>query len=131
MEENSHIDVKRCWIYAWKGERLSLALELDIAAGGEKMPTILGGAVDKEEGVPWKKWHVLQMLLFRYLLDIPLEETEVKVGDPLNRVEELCKRQRSVRLPVVENSVQHFQSLLLAVSLVFSNFLTSLCCSNN
>ena len=41
-------------------------------------------AVEEEPGegggVPWKKWNALQMLLlYRHPLDVPLEETEVKV----------------------------------------------------
>jgi hypothetical protein len=35
---------------------LALALVFDITAGDAEMPMILGGAVDKEGGVPWKKW---------------------------------------------------------------------------
>ena len=42
---------------------LALALALDIAVEAEEMPTILGGAVDKEGGVPWKKWNALYILL--------------------------------------------------------------------
>jgi hypothetical protein len=37
-------------------------LALDIA-GDADMPTVLGGAVDKEGGVPWKKWNALYILL--------------------------------------------------------------------
>ena len=49
---------------AWKAERvfLTLALASNIAVEVEEMPTILGGAVDREEGVPWKKWNAVQML---------------------------------------------------------------------
>jgi hypothetical protein len=46
---------------AWKagGVFLALALVSNIAVEVEEMPTILGGAVNKEGGVPWKKWNAV------------------------------------------------------------------------
>ena len=56
---------------AWKGGQVSLVLAMEVAVEDEEVPTILGGVVDREGGVPWKKC-ALQMFLDVHLLGTPL-----------------------------------------------------------